>query len=459
MRVNEIQETAARPGPRASGAQDAPGARGAYEARCLATLEAALGRTPMYEAWRRLDPGPGAPVDRRYGALPALTKADIRAHFPDGLVPVGMDLAAGLARGEVSYVRTSGTADEALTNIWNQAWWDASERASWSLNAAASRAATGSHAEAILASALSVGPRTQGAPLDRGERSLGRYLFLNEYAYTTEWPPGHEERILAELADLQPAVLEANPSLLARLARHAARTGAEVYQPRLVTLTYEFPSRVQLAAIRRVFRSPIASSYGSTEAGYVFMECEHGRLHQNAGFCRVDLQPLADGPGSRGVGRILVSTFGNPWFPLVRFEIGDIGRPAAGPCPCGRTLGITLDAIEGRMVSVCVGQAGRLVTHDQVDEAIARQDGVAQYRLLQKSPTDVRLALVADVPGGAASRRCRDALRVLFGSGVAVTVEETSAIPPEPSGKFLLVRREFPLPPQILLRKDATGHD
>jgi hypothetical protein len=29
---------------------------------------------------------------------------------------------------------TSGTADESVTNIWNQDWWNASEPASWSLN-------------------------------------------------------------------------------------------------------------------------------------------------------------------------------------------------------------------------------------------------------------------------------------------------------------------------------------
>lgn len=436
-----------------------PSPQADYEARCLDTLQAALGSTPLYRSWRALDPGPGAALDQRYAALPALSKADIRAHFPAGLVPAGMDLEAALARGEVSYVRTSGTADEALTNIWNQAWWDASERASWTLNSAASRAATGTHAEAILASALSVGPRAQGSPLPRAARTLGRFLFLNEYAFAGEWPAGHEERMLAELAELRPAVLEANPSLLARLARHAERTGAAVYQPQLVTLTYEFPSRVQLRAIRRVFRSPVVSSYGSTEAGYVFLECEHGRLHQNAGFCRVDLQQLGDGPGSRGVGRLLVTTFGNRWFPLLRFEIGDIGRPAAGPCPCGRTLGLTLDAIEGRLVSVCLGAGGRLVTHGQVDEAIAREERVAEYRLLQKSPTDVRVTVVAEAgEGAAAARGCREALQELFGPGIEVAVEPAAAIPPEPSGKFLLARREFPLAPEVLLGKEVSAH-
>jgi phenylacetate-CoA ligase len=430
-----------------------------YERRCRDTLEAALGRTPLYESWRSFDPGDSRPLDERYRSLPALTKADIRAHFPHGLVPAGMDLAAGLASGEVSYVRTSGTADEALTNIWNQAWWDASERASWALNAVAAQAATGTHREAILASALSVGPRSEGEQLPRERRMLGRFLFLNEYAFTSEWPEGHERRILEELGEFHPDVLEANPSLLARLARFAERAEVDVFQPRLITITYEFPSRVQLRAIQRVFRSPVASSYGSTEAGYVFMQCEHGRLHQNTEFCRVDLQPLADGPGARGVGRLLVTTFGNPWFPLLRFEIGDIGRPSSAPCPCGRDLGMTLSAIEGRLVSVCIGAGGRMITHGQIDDALGTVEGIAQYRLVQETAGSVLFSFVGESEQGKrTATESSAALRGLFGPGIAVSVNEVSLIPPERSGKFLLVRRAFPLDTASILRAGDARH-
>ena len=434
-------------------------AAGVYRHRCSDTLETALGRTRLYRSWRPLDPGGGRSLDERYRALPSLTKADIRAHFPNGLVPEGMDLEAALAGGEVSYVRTSGTADEALTNIWNQAWWDASERASWSLNAEAARVATGTHREAILASALSVGPRSEGEWLPREQRLLGRFLFLNEYAFTTEWPEGHERRMLAELAGFQPDVLEANPSLLARLARFAERTGTAAYQPDLITLTYEYPSAVQLRAIRRVFRSPVASSYGSTEAGYVFMECEHGRLHQNAEFCRVDMQPLVDGAAERGVGRLLVTTLANRWFPLVRFEIGDIGRLSRAACPCGRTFGLTLEAIEGRLVSVCIGDGDRLVTHWQIDDALGRLEGIAQYRLVQEAPRTVELELVAEAGhAGHVARECADALQELFGAGVDVRAHEVPLIHPEHSGKFLLVRRTFPLETARLVREGDMLH-
>lgn len=429
-----------------------------YERRSLETLERALRDTPLYESWRSSDPGPGQDVDARYHSLPVLTKDDIRHHFPYGLVPRGLDLRAALASGEVSFVRTSGTSDEALDNIWNQSWWDASERASWRLNAVASRVATGTHREAILASALSVGPRSENGPIPRQSRMLGRFLFLNEFGTPAEWPAAHEKRMLEELADYQPAVLEANPSLLARLARFAWRTGAAVWVPPLIVLTYEFPSALQLRAIRRVFPSPIASSYGSTEAGYVFMECEHGRLHQNFESCRVDFAPLTRGT-EFPVGRIFATTFGNRWFPLVRFDMGDIVRLAQGPCPCGRNFGMTLSSVEGRIKSLCVASDGAFVTHRKIDDALAQVDGLQEYQLVQEAPQRVRFDLIGENGDGPrVARAAADIVHGLFGRGVDIEAGEVRVLLPERSGKFLLVRRDFPIEPERLTERTETVH-
>ena len=435
-------------------------ARVDYERRSLEALEMALRYTPLYESWKSFDPGEGHDVDVRYNSLPVLTKDEIRTHFPHGVVPRGLDLDAALVRGEVSFVRTSGTEDEALENIWNQQWWDVSERASWKLNSVAARVATGLHREAILASALSVGPRSEGGSIARENRMLGRFLFLNEFGTTTEWPEGHERRILKELADYQPEVFEANPSLLARLAWFAWRMDVDVYQPPLIILTYEFPSALQLRAIRRVFQSSIASSYGSTEAGYVFMECEHGRLHQNFESCRVDFAPLADKLETHaGVGRIFPTTFGNKWSPLMRFDIGDIARLAPDPCPCGRDFGMTLSAIEGRLKSLCVAENGRLVTHREVDDAFARIDSLEQYRLVQETLKKIRLDVISE--NGQGKRVMRDAADILqdiFGQHVDIEVSQVHALQPEMSGKFLLAKRDFPLDPDVATDRTAVMH-
>ena len=158
------------------------------------------------------------------------------------------------------------------------------------------------------------------------------------------------------------------------------------------------------------------------------MECEHGRLHQNAEFCRVDFAPLADGAETHaGVGRIFATTFGNAWFPLVRFDIGDIVRVASGPCPCGRDFGMTLAAIEGRLKSLCVAGDGRLVTHREMDDALARVEGLEQYRLVQETPTSVRIEVVGEEgQGRRAAREAGEILRAIFGRGVNIAASEVS---------------------------------
>jgi phenylacetate-CoA ligase len=180
------------------------------------------------------------------------------------------------------------------------------------------------------------------------------------------------------------------------------------------------------------------------------MECECGTLHQNCESCRVDLAPL-DGdararvaPGQ--IGRILATTFENEWYALVRFEIGDVGRQAVEPCPCGRSLGMALSGVEGRLKSLCIAGDGGLVTHARLDQALAGVEGLEQYRVDQVSPVRVCAAVVGE-PGSASgvAAHAKGVLAEVFGPRVGIEVEEVPALFAEKSGKFLLVQRSFPL--------------
>ncbi len=113
-------------------------------------LNKALRQLPAYKPWQSCDPGQSFPVDERYARMPALTKADIRRYFPKGFVPADRDVEKGLAAGDISFVNSSGSSDARVTNIWNQVFWDASEKASWKLNSHMERCATGEHREALL---------------------------------------------------------------------------------------------------------------------------------------------------------------------------------------------------------------------------------------------------------------------------------------------------------------------
>ena len=95
----------------------------AYQKKSLNALETALKTVPCYQDWRVFDPGPGATLDQRYSAMPELTKADMRTHFPQGLVPNHLRVEAGLASDEIEYTFTSGTTGDKVINLWNQKWW------------------------------------------------------------------------------------------------------------------------------------------------------------------------------------------------------------------------------------------------------------------------------------------------------------------------------------------------
>lgn len=429
-----------------------------YHARSREILDHALKELSAYRSWRAFDPGTEFPVDARYAAMPALTKKGIRDHFPDGFVPSGKDTKQGLDRGEIEFVKTSGTTDVSVTNIWNQRWWDESERSSWKLNSHAARSSTGTHHEAILANPVNVGVVSNDADLPMGKRRLARFLYLNEKTDPSLWTPGLMTRMTDELAQFMPAVLEANPSLLAKLCRHIAGRGEPVFQPQLIVLTYEYPSLMHYRSIRRVFGSPIASSYGSTETGYVFMQCEEGKFHQNSESCRVDFQPLKPGHGSRGTGRILVTPLDNPWYRIIRFDVGDLVRlDDSGECPCGRNSGIILSAIEGRMATATLTSTGRLVTLRELDDIIGGLAGIDEYQLEQSGVDSYALSIVSPLDTmRSLAGEAAHLLKRLYGEGARISVRQEKALSPESTGKYRLAKTDFPLDIEDYLDKSAS---
>jgi phenylacetate-CoA ligase len=187
--------------------------------------------------------------------------------------------------------------------------------------------------------------------------------------------------------------------------------------------------------IGRTLESPLYQLYGATEAGVLFMECEHGRLHPNERHGHIDLVPL---PGSARLARVLVTTLGREWMPLLRYDIGDVVRVAESrDCRCGlKSDGPLLERVEGR-TSDCLEVHGETITPLMLDDAI--HAALGQDATLEQWQLAGDTLFVVDPASRDSAAHAARAVGARLER--PIRGEHVSAIAPEASGKYRLVKR------------------
>ena len=116
--------------------------------------------------------------------------------------------------------------------------------------------------------------------------------------------------------------------------------------------------------LERVFSAEVYDKYGSRECADIACECaSHTGLHvfsPNVFVEIVDEKGRECPPGQTG--RILVTLLNNLSFPMIRYQIGDLGAWAeAGPCPCGLAFP-RMQNLQGREDDMLVTEDGTLLT-------------------------------------------------------------------------------------------------
>ena len=394
-----------------------------------------VAEVPLYRD-RPEPPADPATVDQWLSQIPAVGKRELRKDFPKALLRQDQDLHAAMQDEQVTLLATSGTTADRLQVIWEWSWWDPQEREGMRLNARIARAmARSGFREAVLTTPACGAGACHFGSQTMAERSIDGMLFFNESDDPTHWTDADYDRMLSEWAEFGPRGVEADPAYLALIARAALTRGKKLAAPEFVTLTYETTTRAMRRDIALALDAPLYQLYGATEAGVLFMECEHGRLHPNERHSHIDLQPM---PGRARLARVLVTTLGRRWMPLLRYDIGDVVRVAASrDCPCGlRSDGPLLERVEGRLAD-CSEVDGETITPLMLDDAI--------HGLLGPGATIEQWQLQGDVLHvvDPASRDSAAAAALAVGTLLARPIrgEHVSSIAPEASGKYRLVKR------------------
>jgi phenylacetate-CoA ligase len=392
-----------------------------------------VAEVPLYRD-RPVPPGDPAQVDQWLSQVPPVGKRELRRGFPRSLVREHQDLNAAMRDERVTLLATSGTTADRLQVIWEWSWWDPQEREAMRLNARiAASMSDASYREAVLTTPACGAGTCHFGSQTAAERSIDGILFFNESADPTHWTDRECERMLREWCEFAPRGVEADPAYLAIIARAALKRGVRLPSPEFITLTYETTTQAMRRDIARAFDAPLFQLYGATEAGVLFMECEHGRLHPNEQHSHDDLVAV---PGS-GLARVLVTTLGRAWMPLLRYDIGDVVRVAESRgCACGlKSDGPLLERVEGRQ-SDCVEVRGETVTPLMLDDAIHAELGAAatieQWQLAGDT------LVVVDPASGTSAARAAAAVEAVLRR--RIRGERVAAVAPEASGKYRLVK-------------------
>lgn len=391
-------------------------------ARLRALLAHASASSPFHAA--RLAAAGLVPAEVRgpadLAALPVLTRADVAAHA-DALRSRAVPSRA------LVVVRTGGSTGEPVPFLQDRAaivHKDAlalvlRERLGWG---------RGAHAAYLWGAAQDL-PRGARGRLAR-LRDACRHALLDRALYL---PAGDLsdavlDRHIDALRRARPAWLQGYPSATDLLARRLLARG-DTLPLGGVLLTAEPVLPAQRERIRAATGARVLSFYGSRECGWLASECrEAGRLHLNTAGAVVEAAPD---------GRLLVTDLLNRALPLIRYEIGDLGRLAPAPCPCGDPRPV-LEALEGRTLDVFVLPSGRRVPGVIPDVRGVQQDalGVDDAQMVQN---DARSLDVHWVAGPNFRPEHLEALRrhldEVFFHELTLRFHRVERIAPEPNGK------------------------
>ena len=260
-----------------------------------------------------------------------------------------------------------------------------------------------------------------------------------------------EERLLRSLAKVekfQPKYIYGYPSAIHNFGLFLNKVGFRKIFPKIIITTGECLKPQHREFIESFFECKVVNEYGCCECGIIAFECPHGYMHLSDDNLYVEIwKEQANSRSSEYTndsGSVLISELYNFSIPLIRYQIGDLGRiEKHRACSCGRTFRI-LAEIKGRESEIIqLPNGGRVHSEifDYLSDALDEKGlGVNEYRVIQRGSRDFEMELVCKHKKHKRIEQVQkfvdEILKKHLGSDISITYKYVQALRREPSGKF-----------------------
>lgn len=198
-----------------------------------------------------------------------------------------------------------------------------------------------------------------------------------------------------------------------------------------------------------VFECPVVDEYGCAEHGIIAFQCKEGNMHMMSDHLCVEFLDENDQPVKVGEpGRIVITDLSSYAMPLIRYDIGDIGKQSDRECSCGIKLPL-MEVVEGRKEDFLRTKEGKLI-HAAYLCYTLKEDTVYEFKMYQKA---IDLFYVEIVKSPAFTENSEKVLerrlRFILGEDVHITFKYLDRIPREPSGKLRYFVSELTVPDDV----------
>jgi len=244
-------------------------------------------------------------------------------------------------------------------------------------------------------------------------------------------------RIIEAWQQIRPDVLQGWPSALRSLANHCIESGRPLTPaPRLVFTDSELLLPDTRALLEHAFGTSPIDIFGTFESDNIAYQCAL-RNGYHVAIDSVVLEIVRDGkPVPSGEdGEMVVTVLRNRTTPFIRYNLKDIGRLSAQPCPCGLPFPL-LAVVQGRITDLVVLPDGRQCTPQGIFARMNNfADTVRHYQLRQAITGDFEFLIVPAKDLSSSERQAIiDAVRPTLGNAT-IELRMVEVIPPDPSGK------------------------
>ncbi|MCX7612087.1 MAG: hypothetical protein N2043_10930 [Ignavibacterium sp.] len=249
---------------------------------------------------------------------------------------------------------------------------------------------------------------------------------------------------IKEIESFDPALIHGYPSSVYLIALSYKKFGKSLKNLKAIYTASETLLPFQRAAIEDAFQVKVYNWYGNSEMCANIVECEKGNLHLKYEHSFVEIlneNQEECKPGEKG--RLVCTGFGNPAFPLIRYDIKDeVVVSENQECPCGRS-GLIIKEIIGRVEDYIITPSGRRI--GRLDHLFKDTLNIIEAQVYQSKIDEVELRIVTNnnVLYPDDEKKIWDEVKLRFSDEIKVKIVPVRKIERGPNNKFRFILSEI----------------